>query len=56
MALRGTKTLLMGSTGTGKTHSIQTFLDAGVTPFCLFTEARWAPLQQHINSGAIKVA
>jgi hypothetical protein len=53
---RGSKTILMGSTGTGKTHSIMTFLDAGVTPFCIFTEPRWAPLQEHISAGRIHMA
>jgi hypothetical protein len=31
-------TLLVGDTGSGKTHSIRTFLESGVTPFVLFTE------------------
>jgi hypothetical protein len=30
--------LLLGATGTGKTYSIRTFLDAGITPFVLATE------------------
>jgi hypothetical protein len=34
----GTNTLLMGGTGSGKTYSIRTFLEAGVTPFVLATE------------------
>lgn len=36
--LPGSSTMLVGATGTGKTHCIRTFLDAGVTPFILFTE------------------
>lgn len=36
--LPGLKVLLMGGTGTGKTYSLRTFLDAGITPFILFTE------------------
>jgi len=32
------KILLVGSTGTGKTTSIKTFIDAGITPMCIFTE------------------
>jgi hypothetical protein len=28
----------MGGTGSGKTYSLRTFLDAGITPFVLFTE------------------
>lgn len=34
----GTNTLLMGATGSGKTYSLRTFIDAGVTPFILSTE------------------
>ena len=34
----GVKDLLVGATGTGKTHSIRTLIDAGITPFILFTE------------------
>jgi AAA domain len=34
----GPKVLLMGETGTGKTYSIRTLVDAGITPFVLFTE------------------
>jgi len=30
--------MLMGATGSGKTKSLETFIDAGVTPFVLFTE------------------
>lgn len=32
------KVLLVGSTGSGKTHSIRTLLDAGMEVFCIFTE------------------
>lgn len=38
MSLLGTNTLLCGGTGTGKTHSIRTLVDAGITPFIIFTE------------------
>jgi hypothetical protein len=34
----GAKILLMGPAGTGKTHSIRTLIEAGITPFCIFTE------------------
>jgi len=34
----GLKVLLLGSTGTGKTHSIATLIAAGVTPCIIFTE------------------
>lgn len=32
------KIILMGASGTGKTHSIRTLVDAGITPFVIFTE------------------
>lgn len=38
MALPAPKVLLMGESGSGKTHSIRTLVDAGITPFCIFTE------------------
>lgn len=34
----GTNTLLLGATGTGKTYSIRTFLERGITPFIISTE------------------
>lgn len=34
----GTNTLLVGATGTGKTYSLRTFVEAGITPFILCTE------------------
>jgi len=34
----GANILLLGETGTGKTHAIRTLLDAGITPFIIFTE------------------
>lgn len=34
----GPKVILMGDSGTGKTYSIRTLLDAGITPFVIFTE------------------
>lgn len=34
----GPKVLLMGDSGTGKTYSIRTLVQAGVTPFIIFTE------------------
>lgn len=36
--LPGIKVLLMGGTGTGKTTAIKTFIEAGITPMCVFTE------------------
>lgn len=34
----GPKIMLAGATGSGKTHSIRTLLDAGLEVFCIFTE------------------
>lgn len=36
--LPGVKVLLQGGSGTGKTTSIKTLIDAGITPMCVFTE------------------
>ena len=38
MKLPGPKVILLGDSGTGKTFSIKTILDAGLTPFIIFTE------------------
>jgi hypothetical protein len=38
MSLPGPNILLLGDSGTGKTHALRTFLDVGITPFILFTE------------------
>lgn len=37
-AVPGPKILLVGSTGSGKTHSIRTLIEAGLEVFCIFTE------------------
>jgi hypothetical protein len=37
-AIPGPKVILLGDSGTGKTYSIKTLLDAGLTPFIIFTE------------------
>lgn len=37
-SIPGFKMLLMGETGRGKTHSLRTLVDAGITPFVIFTE------------------
>ena len=34
----GAKVLLMGDSGTGKTHTLRTLIDAGIKPFIIFTE------------------
>ena len=36
--LPGIKVLLIGDSGSGKTYSIRTLLNAGITPMCIFTE------------------
>ncbi len=35
---RGSNTLLVGASGSGKTYSVRTFIDAGITTLVLFTE------------------
>lgn len=37
-ALPGPKVLLMGDSGTGKTHAIQTLIPSGITPMVMFLE------------------
>jgi hypothetical protein len=37
-SIPGLNTLLLGATGTGKTHSIVTLVEAGITPYVVFTE------------------
>jgi hypothetical protein len=36
--LPGIKVLLIGGSGSGKTYSIRTLVEAGITPMCIFTE------------------
>lgn len=36
--MQGLNTLLCGGVGSGKTHSLKTFVECGITPFILFTE------------------
>lgn len=36
--LPGPKIMLLGPSGTGKTHALRTLIDCGITPFVLFTE------------------
>ncbi len=42
----GLKVLLLGPTGTGKTHSIASFIKAGITPFVIFTEPGMSTLSK----------
>jgi len=37
-SLPGFKTLLLGESGSGKTHSLTTLVEAGIEPFIIFTE------------------
>lgn len=46
MSIPGSKTLLMGPPGVGKTYSLQTLLDAKLEVFCLFFEPRFGCLGQ----------
>ena len=39
--LPGTNTMIIGESGVGKTYALRTLLDAGLTPFCIFTEPRF---------------
>lgn len=45
----GPKIILMGDSGTGKTYAIRTLLDAGVTPFIIFTEPGMETLGTLLN-------
>lgn len=40
----GFNIMLMGPSGTGKTHSIRTLVDAGLETFCIFTEPGFATI------------
>lgn len=37
-SIPGTKTMLVGPIGSGKTHCLRTLISAGITPFIVFTE------------------
>lgn len=52
----GSKTLLMGDVGGGKTHALQTFIEAGITPFILCTEPGINATLGHISTDKIKWA
>lgn len=45
-SIPGLKVMLLGSTGSGKTHSIATLVEAGVKPFVIFTEPGMATLSK----------
>lgn len=42
---RGVNVFLLGPTGTGKTHALRTLIDAGITPFIIFTEPGYEVLE-----------
>lgn len=55
----GLKVLLLGATGTGKTHSIASLIKAGITPYVIFTEPGMSTLskvmvEQKIDPDAIR--
>jgi len=45
-SIPGLKVLLLGATGTGKTHSIATLVEAGIKPFVIFTEPGMSTLSK----------
>lgn len=47
----GPKVLLMGDSGTGKTHALRTLIDAGVTPFIIATEQNCIQTLKDIPAG-----
>lgn len=51
----GLKVLLLGASGSGKTHSLVTLIEAGITPFILFTEPGKATLGKVIAEKKINV-
>jgi hypothetical protein len=46
----GLKVMLLGATGTGKTHSLATLIEAGVKPFVIFTEPGMSTLSKVLRS------
>ena len=50
-SIPGLKTMLLGATGTGKTHAISTIIDAGVKPFVIFTEPGMSTLSKVLKEG-----
>ena len=49
-SIPGLKVLLLGATGTGKTHSIWTLIEAGVKPFVIFTEPGMSTLAKVLKA------
>ena len=49
--LVGPRIILMGDAGTGKTHSLKTLIDAGITPFVLFMEQGRESLMGQVKPG-----
>lgn len=52
-SIPGLKMLMLGSTGSGKTHSITTLVAAGVKPFVLFTEPGMSTLAKVMKAEGI---
>ena len=49
-SIPGLKVLLLGATGTGKTHSLITLLDAGIKPYVIFTEPGMSTLAKALKA------
>lgn len=47
----GLKVLLLGASGSGKTHALTTLIDAGVKPFVIFTEPGMSTLSKVLKAG-----
>jgi hypothetical protein len=48
-SLRGPKVLLQGDSGSGKTYSLITLIEAGITPFIIFTEPGMSTLAKALE-------
>ena len=48
-SIPGYKVMLLGESGAGKTHSLVTLIEAGITPFIIFTEPGMATLGKALN-------
>lgn len=51
--ISGPKVLLLGDSGAGKTHSLITLIEAGLTPFIIFTEPGQATIAKALSEHGI---